>query len=47
MPATRFGAGLRFDPAKLLIDPYAKAIDGGVADANTRRRNLARCEPRG
>jgi glycogen operon protein len=24
------GAGHRFNPAKLLIDPYAKAIDGGV-----------------
>src|SRR5260221_886826 len=23
-------AGRRFNPAKLLIDPYAKAIDGGV-----------------
>ena len=22
--------GLRFNPAKLLIDPYAKAIDGGI-----------------
>ncbi len=22
--------GLRFNPAKLLIDPYAKAIDGAV-----------------
>jgi glycogen operon protein len=29
--------GLRFNPAKLLLDPYAKAIDGGVdwAAANT------------
>lgn len=24
------GQGLRFNPAKLLIDPYAKAIDGTV-----------------
>ncbi len=31
------GEGLRFNPAKLLIDPYAKAIRGGVdwAAANT------------
>jgi len=25
------GAGHRFNPAKLLIDPYAKAIDGPIA----------------
>jgi isoamylase len=24
------GAGLRFNPAKLLIDPYARALDGAV-----------------
>src|SRR5690606_33776489 len=40
-PGTRYGfrvhgpyepeRGLRFNPAKLLLDPYAKAIDGKVA----------------
>src|SRR5687768_6722314 len=40
MPGTRYGfrvhgpydpdAGHRFNPAKLLIDPYAKAIDGEI-----------------
>ena len=45
-PGTRYGyrvhgpyepeRGLRFNPTKLLLDPYAKAIDGAVAyhDAN-------------
>jgi isoamylase len=40
--------GHRFNPAKLLIDPYAKAIDGGVRwEPRTRSRTArARPEPR-
>ena len=33
-------AGLRFNPAKLLIDPYARAIDGAVSSADVPRPGL-------